>query len=75
MIFSLRIKQLRLQHNLTQEQMCERLYMDQSAYSRYEKGISNPSATLLLLVSNEFNVSIDWLLKDIPNQNKTEIDK
>lgn len=62
MIFAQRLKQLRSQQQLTQQQMSERLNMDQSTYSRYENGNTIPAIDVILRIVEEFNVSADWLL-------------
>lgn len=64
MIFNHQLKILREQHHLTQQEMADRLCMDQSTYSRHENGVTHATADLILLVAEEFNVSTDWLLKD-----------
>ena len=62
MTFPQRLKQLRIQHNLTQQQMSERLSMDQSTYSRYENGNTIATIDFILRIVKEFDVSADWLL-------------
>ncbi len=51
-------------HALSQLQMSDRLNMSQSTYSRYENGQTHPTSSTILKVSEEFNVTTDWLLKD-----------
>jgi transcriptional regulator with XRE-family HTH domain len=67
MIFSKRIRELRIQHKLTQQQMSERLNMDQSTYSRYENGITIPAADVIIRIAREFKISTDWLLGNEKN--------
>jgi transcriptional regulator with XRE-family HTH domain len=62
MNFGTRLKQLRTQCRLNQQQMCSRLNMEQSTYSRYESGITKPVSDFIIRVAKEFNVSTDWLL-------------
>jgi transcriptional regulator with XRE-family HTH domain len=63
MIFGQRLKHLRKLHQLTQEDMAEKLNMEQSTYSRYEKDkTKSVSHIIVLKVAKEFNVSADWLL-------------
>ena len=62
MSFPQRLKQLRTQLKLTQQQMSERLNMDQSTYSRYENGNTIPTIDIAMRIVKEFNVTSDWLL-------------
>jgi transcriptional regulator with XRE-family HTH domain len=62
MIFWRRLKQLRIQYGLTQQEMSERLCMAQSTYSRYENDVSKANTGIIIRVAKEFKVSTDWLL-------------
>lgn len=67
MPFSKRLKQLRRQHGLTQQQMSERLHIDQSVYSKYENDKISPCMDFIARVAEEFKVSTEWLT--LPDQN------
>lgn len=54
--------QLRKVHELTQEEMAERLLVTRQAVSRWETGETIPNAETLKLISKEFHVSINTLL-------------
>lgn len=56
------LKNLRKKHNLTQEQMAERIMVTRQAISRWETGETQPNTDTLKLLSKEFNVSINTLL-------------
>ena len=56
------LKNLREQHNLTQEQMAERMMVTRQAVSRWETGETQPNTDTLKLLSKEFNISINTLL-------------
>ena len=57
-----RLKQLRSENGLTQEQVGKLLYVNQSMYSRYESGeLDIPSAALIKL-ADFYNVSVDYIL-------------
>lgn len=56
------LKALRENHNLTQDQMAERLMVTRQAVSRWETGETQPNTDTLRLLSKEFNVSINTLL-------------
>lgn len=56
------LKQLREKHNLTQDQMAERVMVTRQAVSRWENGETQPNTDTLRILSKEFNVSINTLL-------------
>ena len=55
MIFKNKLEQIRKEHQLTQEQMAEKLHIHQTTYSRYETGRRQPSAGLLKRIAEVFN--------------------
>lgn len=60
--FGNRIKALRKQKNLTQEQLAKRLWVTKSIISAYESGTKYPSLDMLVKLAQTFNVSTDYLL-------------
>lgn len=57
-----KIKALREDNDLTQQQMANFLHISQATYSRYETGdLDLPSAVLIKLAAF-YNVSIDYLV-------------
>ena len=56
------LRNLREKHNLTQEQMADRLHVTRQAVSRWENGETQPNTDTLKLLSQEFNISINTLL-------------
>lgn len=56
------LKRLRESHQLTQEQMAERLMVTRQAVSRWENGETQPNTETLKLLSREFHVSVNTLL-------------
>ena len=56
------LKHLREKHNLTQEQMAERVRVTRQAVSRWETGETQPNVDTLKLLSQEFDVSVNTLL-------------
>ena len=56
-----KIKQLRLKHSMTQEQLAQRLSCSPQAVSKWENGVNLPDAQLLPELSVLFGVSIDEL--------------
>ena len=63
-----RLKELRENLGYTQAKMAEAIGCLQTTYQRYENGDRTPSYDLLLRISEEFDVSVDYLLgKDVMN--------
>lgn len=56
------IKKARLSHNMTQAQVAARLGVERSSYARYENGAREPDLGTLVLLSDIFDVSADYLL-------------
>lgn len=57
-----RIKELRVLHQLTQEQLSEKLNISTSMMSKLEQGTKSLSIDLAIEVSEYFMVSLDYLL-------------
>ena len=77
MNFGERIKQLRIEHQWTQEYVCEKLNISSGALSRYETGMYEPkSLELVKDFANLFGVSTDYLLgkSDMRNPEKAQDD-
>lgn len=62
MDFGKRLKQLRVERGLQQEDMAEILNLHRATISRYENNQREPDINTLINISKHFNVSIDWLL-------------
>jgi transcriptional regulator with XRE-family HTH domain len=62
MKFHTRLKQLRLDHNLTQSDLADILGLKPTAISNYESQRNEPSLEKLILLSEYFDVSCDYLL-------------
>ncbi len=56
------LKSLREAHHLTQEELAARVLVTRQAVSRWENGETQPSTGTLLLLSKEFDVSVNTLL-------------
>ncbi len=56
------LKKLREEHLLTQEELANRVNVTRQAVSRWERGDTWPSTDTLVLLSREFDVSINTLL-------------
>ena len=57
-----KLKQLRKQKGLTQEQVAETLYVSRTAVSKWESGRGTPSIDSLKAVAAFFGVTVDELL-------------
>lgn len=62
MEFYEKIKKIRTDNNLTQEQFAEKLFVSRTAISKWESGKGYPSIDSLKYMSKIFNISIDELL-------------
>lgn len=57
-----RIKELRLEKNLTQQALADCLSTNQTTLSKIENGTCTPDAALLIDLSQFFHVSTDYIL-------------
>lgn len=57
-----RIRLLRNRRNLSQEELAKSLFITQATLSYYEQGIRDIPSSILIKISNHFNVSIDYIL-------------
>ena len=64
MSFSNRIRELRLQNNLSQEQIARELDIATRTYIRYEKGKNYPSEELLAQMATLFKVDKPFLMDE-----------
>lgn len=80
-----RIKILREELNMTQQELADKLDGAKSTVAMYEKGDRKPSMEVLLKLSDIFNCSIDYILgksdirnleklKNIPHANSGGVD-
>lgn len=56
-----KLRNLREDRDLTQEQMAKVLHVAQRTYSRYESGERNPSIEVLMELSDYLDISIDYI--------------
>lgn len=68
--FKTRLKRLRKQRELTQQQVGDYIGVSKVAVSGYENGIRNPEIETLKKLADLFDISIDYLVgnTDIPNK-------
>lgn len=60
--FENRLKDLRVEHGLTQEEVSEKIYVTKQAVSKWEKGLSMPDVESLGALANLYNTTVDYLL-------------
>lgn len=61
-VFGSRIKEVREDRKLTQEQLAEMLSITTKHLSKIETGLRGPSVQLLISLAEELNISTDYLL-------------
>lgn len=62
MEFAERLKELRTQKDLSQQELADRLGLSNSAISMYERGEREPSLGILEMIADFFGVSTNYLL-------------
>ncbi len=81
MELSEKIQKLRKEHNLTQEQLAEQLFVSRTAVSKWETGRGMPSMESLQMIARLFNITLDDLLRAeevitiAENENKENISR
>lgn len=60
--FSVRLKELRIQQNLSQYKLADLLHLSRSMISNYEQAIREPDYNTLILFADYFEVTTDYLL-------------
>ncbi|WP_337234462.1 helix-turn-helix transcriptional regulator [Staphylococcus epidermidis] len=71
-MISKQIKDLRKQHNYTQEELAEKLNTSRQTISKWEQGISEPDLIMLMQLSQLFSVSTDYLITGSDNSIKKD---
>ena len=57
-----RLVELRKKHNLSQEQLAEKLGLSRQAVSKWERAEASPDTSNLILLARLYNISLDELL-------------
>lgn len=74
MTFGEKLKKLRTDNHLTQEQLGERIFVTRTAISKWETNNGYPSIDSLKELSNIFHIGIDELISDKDVENKILLD-
>lgn len=61
-VFATRLRQLRKQANLKQEDLAQMLMIHRTAYTKYETDRANPDQDGLIKLASTFGVTVDYLL-------------
>ena len=69
MTVSEKLKELRTERNMTQQQMADRLGINQSVLSRWESGATAPSLKFIRVITSYFNISVHEFLNRDTKQN------
>lgn len=67
-----RIRDLREDNDMTQDDLASQLGISKRTLLRYESGVSEPTISVLISLSLPFNVSVDYI---IGTKDTTEIDE
>lgn len=67
-MLSERLYKLRKKSGLSQEQIAEQLNVSRQAISKWESGAAVPESEKLIIISEYFKVSVDYLLKDVDEE-------
>ena len=57
-----RIKSLRQKKGFSQQELAKLLFVNQTAVSQWERGVTNPSTDTAIALASLFDVSVDYLL-------------
>ena len=66
-----RLRELRIQHNMSQEQLAEQLHVTRQTVSKWEQGINQPDIYTLKQYSQIFGITLDELVGDAPQSTST----
>lgn len=71
-----RIKKLREEKGLTQQELADRLYVSRQTICRWEKGVRCPDIFTAKLLSNELNITLDELVteEDLINEKREKME-
>lgn len=56
--FGINLRTLRVQKNLSQQDIADRLSINRTTYTKWELGVSEPSLTMLLKLAEIYDVTV-----------------
>ena len=62
-MFFKRIHELRIDNDLSQQQVADYLMCNRQVYARYERGIREIPVSMLIKLAKLYNVSVDYILE------------
>lgn len=74
MTFGQKLKKLRTENNMTQEELAEALFVTRTAISKWETDKGYPGIDSLKAISDYFKISIDDMLSEADVENKRQLD-
>lgn len=74
MDFGTKLKKIRKEHNLNQDQMAEILFTTQGNYSQFENNNRIPSLDIIKRLVEKFNLDANWLLSSTQDQTNNFMD-
>lgn len=72
-MFAKRLKELRLSHKFTQEELADKLSVSQRTIAFWEKGEREPDLDKLILIASVFGCSLDYLLGLVAQKDEYDI--
>ena len=60
--FSIRLRELRTEHNMSMKQLAKLINTTDAAISNWENGVNEPKLSYIVSLSKVFNVTADYLL-------------
>ena len=63
-----RIEELRIDHDLTQQQVADILFCKREVYRRYEKGIRELPLSYAIILADYYDVTIDYIVERSNNK-------
>ena len=60
-----RIKELRIEHNLSQMQLAKSIGVSQKAIDYWERNVNEPKASYIIALVHTFDISVDEFFTDI----------
>ena len=70
-----RLKNLREDHDFTQQYVATYLNISRVVYNRYESGVREMPISCLINLSRLYNVSVDYLIEEATETNNTSPDE
>ena len=69
-----RIKELRLSKKLSQQKLAKELFVNQTAVSQWERGVTTPNLQLLTKLAEYFDVTVDYIIGKSESKKNPHVD-